>query len=152
MMASYRYRADPTAGQADMLSRTFGHPRFPRKLSLGLARSRLARSVHHAGWSQLLRLVEEQAEYHGRGFGRIGRFVPSSRVCSACGVSGGPKPLSVRAWTCGNCGAVHDRDVNAAGNILAAGRAERRNACGGDARPGLVAAIPGAAGTLRGAA
>jgi putative transposase len=118
----------------------------------GLARTRLAKSVHDAGWSQLLRLLEEKAEYYGRTFHRIGRFVPSSQVCSACGVKDGPKPLSVRTWTCGACGAVHDRDVNAARNILAAGQADRLNACRGDVRPGSVLAVAGEAGTRRGAA
>lgn len=119
----------------------------------GLARTRLAKSVHDAGWSQLLRLLEEKAEYYGRTFHRIGRFVPSSQVCSTCGVKDGPKPLSVRTWTCGACGAVHDRDVNAARNILAAGQADRLNACRtGGVRPGSVLAVAGEAGTRRGAA
>jgi putative transposase len=118
----------------------------------GLARTRLAKSVHDAGWSQLLRLVEEKAEHYGRTFHRVGRFVPTSQVCSECGVKDGPKPLSVRTWTCGACGAVHDRDVNAARNILAAGRAERLNACGGDVRPPLAVAVASETGTFRGAA
>ena len=118
----------------------------------GLARTRLAKSIHDAGWSQLLRLLEEKAEYYGRGFCRIGRFVPTSRVCSACGVNGGPKPLGVRSWVCAACGALHDRDVNAALNILAAGRADRLNACGGDIRPAPVLAVSCEAGTHQGAA
>ncbi|HEY2551834.1 MAG TPA: transposase [Streptosporangiaceae bacterium] len=93
----------------------------------GLARTRLAKSVHDAGWTQLLRLLAEKAEYHGREFRQIGRFVPSTRTCSACGRIDGRKPLAVRRWEC-PCGAVHDRDVNAAQNILAAGQAERLNA------------------------
>jgi hypothetical protein len=97
----------------------------------GLARTRLVKSVHYVGWAQLLRLLAEKAEHYGRTFHRIGRFVPTSQVCSDCGVKDGPKPLSVRQWSCAACGAVHDRDINAARNILAAGRAERRNACGG---------------------
>jgi putative transposase len=92
----------------------------------GLARTRLARSVHDAGWSQLLRLMAEKAAQYGRTFARIGRFEPTSQVCSACGVTDGPKPLSVRQWTCAACGTVHDRDVNAAKNILAAGRADNK--------------------------
>jgi putative transposase len=88
----------------------------------GLARTRLAKSVHDAGWGQLLRLLAEKAEHYGRVFYRVGRFVPTSQICSACGASGGPKPLSVRSWTCTARGVVHDRDVNAARNILAAGR------------------------------
>jgi putative transposase len=118
----------------------------------GLARTRLAKSVHDAGWGRLLRLLAEKAEHHGRGFYRVGRFVPTSQTCSGCGASDGPKPLSVRVWRCVACGAVHDRDVNAARNILAAGRAERLNACGGDARPPLAVAVPREAGTHRGAA
>ena len=101
----------------------------------GLARTRLARSVHDAGWSQLLRLIEEKAAQYGRTFARIGRFEPTSQVCSACGVKDGPKPLSVREWTCQACGTAHDRDVNAARNILAAGRADKSNACGAGVRP-----------------
>jgi putative transposase len=114
-----------------------------------LARTWLAKSLHDAGWAQLLRLLAEKAEHYGRTFHRIGRFLPTSRVCSDCGVNDGPKPLSVRHWSCPACGAVHDRDVNAARNILAAGRAERRNACGGDVRPPLAVAVAGEAGTHR---
>jgi putative transposase len=115
----------------------------------GLARTRLAKSVHDAGWAQLLRLIGEKAEQHGRGFYRIGRFVPTSQTCSACGTRDGPKPLSVRTWACAACGAVHDRDINAARNILAAGRADRLNACGGTVRPPSAVAGPAEAGTHR---
>jgi len=104
----------------------------------GLARTRLAKSVHDAGWSQLLRLVDEKADYYGRTFHQIGRFVPSSQICSACGRLDGPKPLSVRSWTC-PCGAIHDRDVNAAQNILAVGQTERLNASGAPVRPAVQA-------------
>jgi putative transposase len=118
----------------------------------GLARTRLARSVHDAGWGQLLRLVEEKAAYRGREFYRIGRFVPTSQTCSACGALDGPRPLDIRTWQCAACEAVHDRDVNAARNILAAGRADRLHACGGSVRPPVRVAAPGEAGTHRGAA
>ena len=117
----------------------------------GLARTRLAKSVHDAGWSQLVRLIEDKAQQYGRTFARIGRFEPTSQVCSACGVKDGPKPLAVRHWTCAACGTVHDRDVNAAKNILAAGRADKSNACGADVRPHL-AAVGAEAGTHRSAA
>ena len=118
----------------------------------GLMRTRLAKSVADAGWSQLLRLIEEKAVQYGRTFQRIGRFEPTSQVCSACGVKDGPKPLSVRTWACAACGSVHDRDVNAARNILAAGRADKSNACGGQVRPAALLAPAGETGTLRGAA
>lgn len=97
----------------------------------GLARTRLAKSVHDAGWGMFTRMLEEKAARYGRTFVKVDRFYPSSQICSRCGVRGGPKPLSIREWTCTVCGAVHDRDVNAAKNIHAAGRAEWLNACGG---------------------
>ncbi|MFB8168957.1 RNA-guided endonuclease InsQ/TnpB family protein [Kitasatospora purpeofusca] len=106
----------------------------------GLARTRLAKSVHDAGWSTFRRLLEEKAARYGRHVGIVGRYEPTSQVCSTCGVLDGPKPLSVRTWTCGACGTCHDRDLNAARNILAAGRADRLNACGGPVGPGV--AIP----------
>jgi putative transposase len=118
----------------------------------GLMRTRLAKSVADAGWSQLLRLIEEKAAQYGRTFRRIGRFEPTSQMCSACGVKDGPKPLSVRTWACAACGTVHDRDVNAARNILAAGRADKSNACRGQVRPAVLLAPASEAGTLRGAA
>jgi putative transposase len=118
----------------------------------GLARTRLAKSIYDAGWSGFVRMLEYKAARYGRSFRRIGRFEPSSQVCSACGVKGGPKPLSVREWTCAGCGAVHDRDLNAAKNILALGRRESLNACGGGVRPGQALAVADEAGTLRGAA
>jgi putative transposase len=118
----------------------------------GLARTRLAKSVHDAGWAQLLRLIEEKSAQYGRYFARIGRFEPTSQLCSACGVKDGPKPLHVRQWTCPECGSLHDRDVNAAKNILAAGRAERLNDCRARVRPGPVLAQRGEAGTHRSAA
>ena len=118
----------------------------------GLARTKLAKSVHDAGWSQLLRCIEEKAARYGRTFAKIGRFEPTSQVCSACGVKDGPKPLSVREWACAACGTVHDRDVNAARNILAAGRADNPNACGTGVRPPFTVAAGAEAGTHRSAA
>jgi putative transposase len=117
----------------------------------GLMRTKLARSVADAGWSLLIRCIEEKATQYGRTFARIGRFEPTSQVCSACGVKDGPKPLGVREWACAACGMVHDRDVNAAKNILAAGRADKSNACGAGVRPHL-AAVGAEAGTHRSAA
>ncbi|SPT50984.1 MULTISPECIES: RNA-guided endonuclease InsQ/TnpB family protein [Actinomadura] len=100
----------------------------------GLARTRLAKSVHDAGWSALVNMLEYKAARHGRALVKIDRWFPSSKLCSACGALAESMPLTVRAWAC-PCGAAHDRDVNAALNILAAGRVERLNACGGTARP-----------------
>ena len=118
----------------------------------GLARTRLAKSVGDAGWSAFVSMLEYKAALYGRDFHRIGRWEPTSQVCSACGVKDGPKPLNVREWTCAQCGAVHDRDVNAARNILALGRRERLNARGGQVRPAATLAPADEAGSRRSAA
>ncbi|GHJ45441.1 transposase [Catellatospora sp. TT07R-123] len=128
---------------------------------LGLARTWLAKSVYDAAWGSFRRMLESKAARYGRHVYVIGRFEPTSQVCSACGLNDGPKALSVRVWNCGSCGATHDRDFNAAKNILAAGRklaaetrreAERLNACGAQVRPGAIPAPRSEAGTHRGAA
>ncbi|GAA4202743.1 RNA-guided endonuclease TnpB family protein [Streptosporangium oxazolinicum] len=105
----------------------------------GLARTRLAKSVHDAGWSQFVAMLEYKAVRYGRHFGRIDRWFPSSKLCSACGTIATSMPLNVRSWTC-PCGAGNDRDVNAAINILAAGQAERPNDCRARVRPGAIPA------------
>ena len=117
----------------------------------GLARTQMAKSVHDAGWSAFTAMLEYKARLYGRAFHRIGRFEPTSQVCSACGARDGPKPLHVRAWQCRECGAWLDRDVNAAVNVAkAAGLAV--SACGAQVRPGLAPAQRAEAGTLPGAA
>jgi len=118
----------------------------------GLARTRLAKSVYDAGWSAFVSMLEYKAALYGRRFRKVGRFEPTSQVCSACGAKDGPKPLHVRTWQCAACGTVHDRDVNAARNIAALGRREARNARGGQVRPLVTAAQAGEAGSRRGAA
>jgi putative transposase len=122
----------------------------------GLARTRLARSVHDAGWGLFVRLLKEKAAQYGRRVVTVDRWAPTSQTCSVCGQRDGPKPLSVRAWICQACGAGHDRDGNAARNILsfvvAAGLAETQNACGGSVRPGATLAVACEAGTRRGVA
>ena len=112
----------------------------------GLARTRMARSVHDAGWSAFTGMLEYKARLRGREFRRIGRFEPTSQTCPACGMRDGPKPLHVRAWQCPACGAWLDRDVNAAVNVAkAAGLAV--TACGAQVRPGSTLARRGEAGT-----
>lgn len=86
----------------------------------GLARTRMAKSIHDAGWSAFLAMLEYKAARYGRAFTRIGRFEPTSQVCSQCGLKDGPKPLNVRVWNCGACGAWVDRDINAAVNVAKA--------------------------------
>ncbi|RPE42284.1 putative transposase [Streptomyces sp. Ag109_O5-1] len=105
----------------------------------GLARTRPAKSVHDAGWSQFVAMLEYKAARYGRTLVKIGRFEPTSQSCSTCGVVDGPKALSVREWTCAACGTTHDRDHNASLNIkTAAGLAA--SACGAPVRPEPVLA------------
>ena len=112
----------------------------------GLARTRMAKSVYDAGWSAFVHMLEYKARLYGREFYRIGRFEPTSRMCSACGVKDGPKPLHIRTWRCQGCGAWLDRDINAAVNVArAAGLAV--TACGAQVRPGAVPAQRSEAGT-----
>jgi putative transposase len=91
-------------------------------------------------------MLNYKAKLYGRHFGKIDRWFPSTRMCSDCGRVRKKVPLSVRKWTC-PCGSTHDRDVNAAKNILAAGRAESQNACGTSVRPPLQVAAGAEAGT-----
>lgn len=114
----------------------------------GLGRTRLAKSVHDAGWSSFVGMLEYKAARHGRGFARVDRWFPSTRTCSTCGLIAEKMALNVRSWTC-PCGSHHDRDVNAARNILAAGRAESLNACGARVRPAVLPAPRREAGTHR---
>ena len=109
----------------------------------GLARTRMGKSIHDAGWAILLRLLQEKADALGRQVVVIDRWAPTSQTCSVCGAPGGKKPLHVREWTCQECGTILDRDWNAAVNILvAAGLAETLNACGGSVRHTLACADP----------
>jgi putative transposase len=93
----------------------------------------LARAISDASWSEFRRMLEYKAAWYGRTVVAIDRFYPSSKTCSACGAIAAKMPLNVRDWTCTACGAAHDRDVNAAVNIRAAGLAVL--ACGDDVRP-----------------
>ncbi|MGQ4344041.1 RNA-guided endonuclease InsQ/TnpB family protein [Streptomyces sp. SAS_275] len=104
-----------------------------------LARTRLAKSVHDAGWASFIRMLEYKAQRYGRTLVTIDRFTPTSQTCSTCGAKDGPKPLRVRTWSCAACGTVHDRDHNAAINVkTAAGLAV--SACGAPVRPGAIPA------------
>ena len=99
----------------------------------------LSHAKHPGKLASQLKIISVKLEYkarlYGREFRRIGRFEPTSQVCSACGARDGPKPLHVRAWQCRACGAWLDRDVNAAVNVArAAGLAA--SACGAQVRPG----------------
>ncbi len=92
----------------------------------------LARALSDASWSEFRSMLEYKADWYGRTVVAIDRYYPSSKTCSTCGRITDKLPLNVREWTC-PCGAVHDRDVNAAKNIQAAGLAVL--ACGDGVRP-----------------
>ena len=105
---------------------------------------RLARAISDCGWGEFRRQLEYKCERYGRRLIVIDRWYPSSKTCSACGHLLAELNLSTRHWTCPSCGARHDRDINAAKNILAAGLAVAQ---GSWAMPAELASdIPGIPG------
>ncbi|WP_095757734.1 RNA-guided endonuclease InsQ/TnpB family protein [Streptomyces xinghaiensis] len=93
----------------------------------------LARAISDAAWTDMRTMLEYKAAWYGRELVVVDRWFPSSKLCGACGTIAEKMPLNVREWTC-DCGTTHDRDVNAARNLKAAGLAV--SACGGGVRPG----------------
>ena len=83
----------------------------------------LSKSIADASWSEFLRQLEYKAKWYGRELVGIDKWYPSSKRCSDCGYTMPKMPLNVRQWTCPECGSIHDRDANAARNVLAAGLA-----------------------------
>ncbi|MEU8264346.1 RNA-guided endonuclease TnpB family protein [Micromonospora sp. NPDC048999] len=90
-----------------------------------LRNRRLARVISDAAWSEFRRMLEYKAAWYGREVIPVDRWYPSSKTCSACGLVNTTLALNDRVWTCPGCQTGHDRDINAARNILAAGLAER---------------------------
>lgn len=79
---------------------------------------KLAKAIGDASWAEFVRMLEYKADWYEKQVSKISRWYPSSQLCSDCGFNLGKKPLSVRHWTCENCGSHHDRDINASINIL----------------------------------
>ena len=99
----------------------------------GMVRNRrLARAISDCGWGEFRRQLAYKCERYGRDLVVIDRWYPSSKTCSACGHLLAVLSLGTRQWTCPSCSARHDRDINAAKNILAAGQAVA--ACGAGVR------------------
>ena len=100
---------------------------------------KLAKAISDCGWGTFRQMLEYKAAKAGRHLIVIDRWYPSSKTCSACGHLLASLSLNTRTWQCPSCGTRHDRDVNAAKNILAAGLAvaggNPGDACGADARP-----------------
>ncbi len=94
---------------------------------------KLALSISDASWGELVRQLEYKCDWYGRTLIKIDRWFPSSKRCGNCGHIMEKMPLNVREWDCPICGAHHDRDINAAKNILAAGLAVK--VCGANVRP-----------------
>ena len=79
---------------------------------------KLARAIGDASWFEFVRMLEYKADWYEKQVSKISRWYASSQICSDCGFASDKKPLSIREWTCENCGSHHDRDLNASINIL----------------------------------
>jgi putative transposase len=102
--------------------------------STKLAKTRMAKAVLDSGWGMLKRMLRYKGEHAGR-FVHVVDERNTTRACSSCGALTGPsglRHLAVRRWECANCGESHDRDVNAARNILTAGSRCRTSVCGNE--------------------
>ena len=108
----------------------------------------LARAISRTGWAEFRRQLEYKAQRYGRTVVVVDRWFPSSKTCSACGFLLAELDLGIREWACPACGTRHDRDINAAKNILAAGLAAAANyggdACGADIRHGEATPVQSA--------
>lgn len=111
-----------------------------------LKNRKLSKAISDMGWRTFRTMMEAKSEMYGRDFRVIDRWTPTTQVCSTCGFNGGKKELNVREWTCINCGAVHDRDVNASINILnttkvVGGQSKTKNGRGGRRKTTTMVAV-----------
>jgi putative transposase len=103
------------------------------KVSNMVKNHKLSRAISEQGWYQFCSYLEYKCNWYGRELIIINQWYPSSKTCSSCGSIQTKMPLNIREWTCPDCGTKHDRDINAAKNILAVGTTV--SACGDSVRP-----------------
>lgn len=116
----------------------------------GMVKNRkLSRAISDLGWRSFRSMLEAKAEMYGREVRIISRWEATSQTCSCCGFKGGKKELSVREWTCLNCGEIHDRDINASRQILkvAGGQSDTENGCWREGQTAVKVAFPSEAST-----
>jgi putative transposase len=89
-----------------------------------LKNRKLSRAIHESSWSQLSSMIEYKCSWYGKTYYRISRWFPSSKTCSVCDNKLSELSLGTRSWTCSSCGTQHDRDINAAQNILQVGQVD----------------------------
>lgn len=132
MLKAYKYRLYPSKQQEEQIQKTFGCCRFVHNRTLSYRKEMYEtkkesmnkfacnnKVISDCDWYELTRQLTYKADWNNRQYIKIGRFVPSSQTCSCCGfINVETKDLSVREWTCPKCGVHHDRDINAAKNIL----------------------------------
>ena len=94
---------------------------------------KLSRAISDASWSELVRQLDYKSEWYGRTLVKIDRWFPSSKRCGNCGHIVESLPLNIREWDCPRCVTHHDRDINAARNLLAVGHTVE--VCGANIRP-----------------
>ena len=93
------------------------------KISNMIKNHHLAKSIADVSWYELTRQISYKSNWYGRMYVKVNTYYPSSQTCNCCGYKNtATKDLSVRYWACPNCGTYHDRDENAADNILAEGK------------------------------
>jgi transposase len=109
-----------------------------------LAKTRMAKAVLDSGWGMLKQMLQYKGEHAGRSV-KVVSERNTTRACSSCGALSGPsglRHLAVRQWTCANCGESHDRDVNAARNMLTVGSRCRTSVRGNEPSPSVHLPCP----------
>ena len=129
--AGYKYRIkSPDPALKTYLAQTFGCVRVVYNKALeslnvkGMVKNHsLALSIADVSWGELKRQLRYKAAWYGKALVEIDPWAATSKTCNGCGYKVESLPLSMREWSCPSCGRVHDRDMNAVKNVLAAGLA-----------------------------